>query len=894
MTDILTVITSRGRRMTKLWDGATGKIEGYEKARQIKVEEHSVDDIYGLSKLLTDLEPKQDSCIIRGRYVGDERAKRAMPILLERDRKKNPDARAPERGFTLRRLELFDDRKLHYLMIDIDNYKPKADPVESPVECVEQYIVENLPEPFHNATYHWQLSSSAGHESNRGVLKAHIWFWLSTPYTGDELTTWAQVNGINIDVTVLRTVQPNYTAYPIFTNGAEDPAKLRSGLVSSIFSDTVDLQFDTTAVRKTLIQRKSREDMVDPSEKEGLIGLFHRTYTIETVVENWLSDVFEFVDENRLNYLLSSSGAKEGAGVTSNRQGLFNTHNGDPFKGRAANKWDLVRHYKFGHLDDGVDELIACDVTLLPSQQAMMEFAAKLPEIADAARETAVAVTNDLRDKIEQTSDAYELEALIQSEISPKRDLSAVERGKIESLLKVKFSSLGVNLPVKTIRDLMKPKRVKKSSHMEAWCENYVWCQFEDAFVHVDTQEKVTVQSFNAKHGRDVKGKWVYGDSDMPMQAAYVALQELQIPVVSRRMYLPWADQFFERDGLEYLNMYRPSTVPSEMLPEDWTGEQKEAVDLVVEHLTKLCTDDTEHIIRWMAYCVQNPGRKIRWSLLIKGTYGDGKSLLGTIMEMVMGQPNVGKASPKVVNSEFNGYAEGHCVCVLEELRMQGHSRYDTANSLKELHTNDIVTIHRKRQDSYSVFNTQNYMAFTNFMDAVPIDDSDRRWMVIFSPFNDVDALTAAGMNDSYFDRLFEAIRNNYDALRGWLLSVNLDDFNPNGRAPDTTAKKVMISANRPESDEAVMDVIQTGSTGVSTEVISTTHLSLALAEQHPHIELRGRAFVPVLSRLGFIRRPDPIKWRGQSIRVWLRTMEKLENLKFIHAALEDTVTEVI
>lgn len=897
MTDQITVITSRGRRLTKAWNGETCKVEGYQEARQIKVEEREVSDIFSLRSLLEELESRSNSCIIRGKYVGDERSAELMPSIIEQDRRRKPDAKAPDDGYTLRRLVLFPDRKLHYIMLDIDGFVPTGiDPVTEPVAAIDQYIRTKLPTCFHDVTYCWQLSGSAGHESAKGVLKSHVCFWLRTPHTGEALEAWG--NSLNaerhekvVDITVFRPVQANYTAFPVFINGAADPVPVRSGIERSIFSDEVDLIIDPSVIKTARSERKLREDMVDHSEKEGLVGLFHRTYTIEDVVERWLPEVFEFVTEDRLNWLLSDSGAKEGAGVTSNRQGIFNTHNGDPLKGRATNQWDLVRHYKFGHLDDDVDELLRENVNLLPSQDAMIEMVKDLPEIKVQLKEEKLRATTDWKQKIDCAADEYDLQDVIENGVALDRDLSIVEKGKLEAAIKQKFGSLGVNLPVKTIRDMMRPpkKRSEVSIAMEDWCGPYVWCQFEDKFINQDTQESVSVQSFNAKHGRDVKGKWTYGDSEMQMQAAYVALHELQVPIIDRRMYLPWADPFFERNGLEYMNTYRSSTVPEEVMPADWSKQDKKAVEAVKDHLQKLVRGEAETLIKWMAFCAQNPGRKIRWSILIKGTYGDGKSLIGTIMELTMGEANVGRASPKVLNSDFNAWAEGACVCVIEELRLHGHNRHDTSNALKELHTNDIITIHRKGQDPYKVCNTQNYLAFTNFADAVPIDDSDRRWMVIFTPFGDENALIKAGMDAGYFSNLFELIRDHYKALRGWLLTVDLDGFKQDGRAPATMAKEVMAATGRSEEDESVMDIIRRGYVGVSNDVISTSHLSLALAEFHPHIELRGRSFVPVMSRLGFVRRPDPIRWKGQLLRVWLKNLDSLNSNDTVRRLLDDT-----
>lgn len=446
------------------------------------------------------------------------------------------------------------------------------------------------------------------------------------------------------------------------------------------------------------------------------------------------------------------------------------------------------------------------------------------------------------------------------------------------------------------MRDALSPPRGAKAvrvgaARMETWCEPYVWCMLEDCFIDRHTQEKLTVQSFNAAHGRDVKGRWTT-DEGFQLTASQVALQELQIDVVHRRMYLPWADPVFTMDGLQYLNRYRHGDIADAVMAADWTPENRRAVEMMQQHAVNLCGETSAaHLTKWMAYCVQNPGRKIRHSILIKGTEGDGKSLFGTVLELIMGSSNVGKVSPKVLNSDFNGWAEGHCVCVVEELRMVGHNRFDVANALKEYHTNDTVSIHRKGIDAYKVINTQNYMAFTNYGDAVPLTEGDRRYFVIFSRYVGAADLIAAGMGANYFDDLFGLIRDNVGALRGWLLGVDLTGFDQNGRAPDSDAKQAMIAAAGYDEDEEIQAIIERGAVGVSLDVVSTSHLTAALTMQGVDFEIpKGRGMAVVMSRLGYSRRAKTLSWRNADCRLWVRDIRLVSDRTKIVELLEKTL----
>ena len=118
------------------------------------------------------------------------------------------------------------------MMFDIDDWTPPAglDPVQDPEACIDAFIEAKLPEPFHCADYHWQLSASAGTDKARGMLKAHVWFWLATAYDSATLKAWAKALALPIDPAVFQAVQPHFTAAPIFEEGAVDPVPRRSDL----------------------------------------------------------------------------------------------------------------------------------------------------------------------------------------------------------------------------------------------------------------------------------------------------------------------------------------------------------------------------------------------------------------------------------------------------------------------------------------------------------------------------------------------------------------------------------------------------------------------------------------------------------------------------------------
>ena len=131
------------------------------------------------------------------------------------------------------------------------------------------------------------------------------------------------------------------------------------------------------------------------------------------------------------------------------------------------------------------------------------------------------------------------------------------------------------------------------------------------------------------------------------------------------------------------------------------------------------------------------------WSPIIQGIQGVGKSFFGTLLRLVLGNMNVGTVSPSQAISNFNGWATGVMVNILEELRISGKNRHEVSNAIKPLITDTYIQINEKSVKAYSALNTTNYIAFTNFKDALPMTEGDRRWWMIYCPIENLNDITS-------------------------------------------------------------------------------------------------------------------------------------------------------
>jgi len=118
--------------------------------------------------------------------------------------------------------------------------------------------------------------------------------------------------------------------------------------ILSSYIDWKDSSLWPTSVAESDRVGTLAEKQADPEEKRGIVGAFCRAYTIEDVLEQFLSDEYVEAMEGRYTYLQGSAAAGL---VTYNNRFAYSHHGTDPSSGKLCNAFDLVRLHKFGHLD---------------------------------------------------------------------------------------------------------------------------------------------------------------------------------------------------------------------------------------------------------------------------------------------------------------------------------------------------------------------------------------------------------------------------------------------------------------------------------------------------------------------------------------------------------------
>lgn len=187
----LTIITSKGPLLTKVWHSPTEKPRPVQYGKFFRYEEREFDGLAGLDAILRELDGEPTKAVIRGRL---------KPGL-------DPNE------WHLRRMlgeeATVDDVPRDWVMVDID---------EPPLAKVDE-LQDRLPSELKGVNFAGQLSSSTGHPYLGGKLKLHAWFILDRLLSSAQAKAWLdRVPGV--DTSMLTAVGIHYAAAPVMGDAA--------------------------------------------------------------------------------------------------------------------------------------------------------------------------------------------------------------------------------------------------------------------------------------------------------------------------------------------------------------------------------------------------------------------------------------------------------------------------------------------------------------------------------------------------------------------------------------------------------------------------------------------------------------------------------------------------
>ena len=315
--------------------------------------------------------------------------------------------------------------------------------------------------------------------------------------------------------------------------------------------------------------------------------------------------------------------------------------------------------------------------------------------------------------------------------------------------------------------------------------------------------------TFNNIHARDLPKPWA------------MLMCDPDLLQVDRLTYAPGKpdvtmEQSFDTDAmLKCLNVWRGP---------DFNGQKTIDPEPWIQLVKDFCDNDPaayEHMFKWFACSVQNPGELINHALILQGHQGIGKDSIMAAIYQVFGIQNCSEVSLANIESQFNEWLFGKRLIVFQEMLAAG--RISIYNKLKPYITQPVLNINTKHISTQRMYNRAVYVFLTNYKYALALDPDDRRAWVWHSKMK--------SQPPAYYKRYYEWM-NTPGAIAGlnaWLMAYDIADFNPKADPPMTDAKREVLESSASEVEQYLRQAIESCSWPMGCDLVSLPHLHGAL-----------------------------------------------------------------
>lgn len=292
----------------------------------------------------------------------------------------------------------------------------------------------------------------------------------------------------------------------------------------------------------------------------------------------------------------------------------------------------------------------------------------------------------------------------------------------------------------------------------------------------------------------------------------------------------------------------------------------KNLIHHFTSHIEYLIPNEKERnwFIQWMAWIVRYKGERCKVTpLLINTEHGSGRGWLVKLIEEMLGAWNCSRPKIDEIDGNFHNFMIDKLLVSVEEV-YQNKGRYEIADNLKSIL--DADKFHGNEKYGLMQERTKwcNFFFMSNRLDALTLEDDDRRLNVFFS--------RTERKSQIYYDNLYNLLET--DEFKNQIFTyltqtVDMTGFNPKGRSMDTEGRRILLRANKNEVDiildNFVSYVLQSGLYLIDQDTIGEILEEYAL----PNSMIKTSIITHKMNEL--MKSPhDFIKINGLRKRVWI------------------------
>lgn len=435
----------------------------------------------------------------------------------------------------------------------------------------------------------------------------------------------------------------------------------------------------------------------------------------------------------------------------------------------------------------------------------------------------------------------------------------------IAQRIKRKSQELGAAWPLPLCRRMIDGTSADGGESLGApdWLEDWAFISTQNKYCHV-------AGDFDCM-GKEALHVTLYNKPEIPIKGngdkeeAAKMLNLWGVPVVSDLGYCPTTQDLTYRDGSRVLlNKFHNS------MPDLEEGGDLQAIAIYQQHLFNIADHDQEnyaYLLRFLAHIAQNPGKLVRWALLMIGKHGTGKTAMAAPLMAAIGKRNVKLGSSRGVNNGggfMDWVANEQMLGVISDFGVSGPEKFATAEAIKPVISDNFVSITRKGKTDVVYRNYASYIFSSNQREPIPMAPTERRYFVLTTTWLDA-LITERPMEArTYFDALEKAI----DALtpgqwRAWFNSIAVGELP--AVAPKTDAFMAIVGNSVSESMQALRECVE------GFDVVTTNKLTDALRGIEGAPTRKGLA--KAMNELGFdYYDKQRMTLRGNKVGIYVRS----------------------
>lgn len=336
---------------------------------------------------------------------------------------------------------------------------------------------------------------------------------------------------------------------------------------------------------------------------------------------------------------------------------------------------------------------------------------------------------------------------------------------------------------------------------------------------------------------------------------AFVMSLAFEKPMVDKIYFNPNHEprSISERFGVTAINTWEPK------FGDRIAGD----VQPFLDHVARLLPDQNDQriLLAYMAACVQNPGVKFQWAVVLQGVEGNGKSLIAECLSYALGSEYVHSArASQLVTDKFNSWQDGKLLIVVNDFKADARAQEDALEILKPMITDRRQPVRGMQvaEATREVF--CNYLFTMNFRDGLRKTKNDRRYCVFFTDQQESGDLDRCGMGSRYFRNLHAWLEGDgYGIIADYLATVTIPaELNPAAgchRAPRTSRIGEVLAAGLSGQAQIIADAIAEGRVGLQGGYLSGHVVKQVLAESGMR-SIGPKGVIRVTEELGYMPHP--------------------------------------